>query len=162
KSGRQNATPMEARAAHAAYDARTGRITLTCSTQSPHIVRTAIAELLGMPEADLRVVAPDVGGGFGQKTILPPEYAVLVHICRMRRQSMSWIEDRRENLMNGFHARDMRVKLKGAFDASGKLIAIEAEIASNVGAYSGYPISCAVEALMAMAELPGPYDVQQY
>ena len=72
RSRRQNATPMEARAGHAAYDASTGRVTLTCGTQMPHLTRTAIADLLGMPEADLRVIAPDVGGGFGQKMALPP------------------------------------------------------------------------------------------
>ena len=162
KSGRQNAMPLEARGAHAEYDARTGRITLTCSTQVPHVLRTIIAELLGMPEQDLRVVAPDVGGGFGQKMMLPPEYVVVVHAARLRKCSVAWIEDRRENLMSSFHARDMRVKLKGAFDAAGKLLAIEAELISNVGAYSGYPITCGVEALMGMAELPGPYDVRQY
>jgi carbon-monoxide dehydrogenase large subunit len=161
-SRRQNATPLEARGAHAAYDARTGRITLTCSTQSPHVMRTAIAELLRMPEADLRVVAPDVGGGFGQKMMLPPEYAIVVHLCRKLQRSVAWIEDRRENLMASFHARDMRVKLKAGFDADARLIALEGEMASNVGAYSGFPITCGVEALMGMAELPGPYDVQQY
>ena len=77
RSRRQNATPMEPRAAHAAYDATSGRVTLTCTTQMPHLTRTAIADLLGMPESDLRVVAPDVGGGFGQKMSLPGEYAVL-------------------------------------------------------------------------------------
>ncbi len=74
RSRRQNAMPLEARGGHAAFDAATGRITLTCSTQMPHLMRTAIADLLGMPESDLRVVAPDVGGGFGQKMSLPPEY----------------------------------------------------------------------------------------
>jgi carbon-monoxide dehydrogenase large subunit len=72
RSRRQNATPMEARAGHAAYDASTSRVTLTCTTQMPHLTRTAIADVLGMPEADLRVVAPDVGGGFGQKMSLAP------------------------------------------------------------------------------------------
>ena len=74
RSRRQNATPMEPRAAHAAYDAATGRVTLTCTTQMPHLMRTAIADVLGMPEADLRVIAPDVGGGFGQKMSLAAEY----------------------------------------------------------------------------------------
>ncbi|MEQ1612899.1 MAG: molybdopterin cofactor-binding domain-containing protein [Hyphomicrobiaceae bacterium] len=161
-SRRQSAMPLEARGAHAAYDRRTGRITLTCSTQSPHVMRTAITELLGMPESDLRVVAPDVGGGFGQKMMLPPEYVIVVHACRMLKRSVAWIEDRRENLIASFHARDMRVMVRGAFDASAKLIAIEADMVSNVGAYSGFPITCGVEALMGMAELPGPYDVQQY
>jgi len=162
RTGRQNATPMEARGCHAELDPRTGRITLTCSTQSPHVVRTGIAELVGMPEADLRVVAPDVGGGFGQKMSVPPEYVVVVHICRTLRKSVSWIEDRRENLMASHHSRDMRLKVRGAFDANAKLIALEGEIAANVGAYSVYPITCGVEPLMAMAELTGPYDVQQY
>ncbi len=161
-SRRQNATPLEPRGAHASFDKRSGRITLTCSTQSPHVMRTAIAELLGMQEAELRVIAPDVGGGFGQKMMLPAEYAVVVYLCAKLRRSVSWVEDRRENLIASFHARDMRVKLKAGFDVSAKLIAIEAEMASNVGAYSGFPITCGVEALMGMAELPGPYDVQHY
>jgi carbon-monoxide dehydrogenase large subunit len=162
RSRRQHALPMETRGAHAAFDRRTGRVTLTCSTQSPHVMRTAIAELLRMPEADLRVVAPDVGGGFGQKMMLPPEYALVVHAARKLKRSVAWIEDRRENLIASFHARDMHVRLKAAFALDGKLLAIDAEILSNVGAYSGFPITCGVEALMGMAELPGPYDVQQY
>lgn len=161
-SRRQHALPLEPRGAHASYDRRTGRITLTCSTQSPHVMRTAIAELLGLPESDLRVVAPDVGGGFGQKMMLPAEYVLVVHVARLLKRSVAWIEDRRENLIASFHARDMRVKLKAAFSADARLLAIDAEMASNVGAYSGFPITCGVEALMGMAELPGPYDVQQY
>ena len=82
RSHRQNATPMEARAAHAAYDAPSGRVTLTCTTQMPHLMRTAIADLLGMPESDLRVIAPDVGGGFGQKMSLCAEYVLLVWLAR--------------------------------------------------------------------------------
>ena len=70
RSHRQNATPLEPRGGHAAYDPSTGRVTLTCATQMPHLTRTAIADMLGMPESDLRVVAPDVGGGFGQKMSL--------------------------------------------------------------------------------------------
>src|SRR5262249_44818770 len=63
RSHRQNALPIEPRAAHAAWDAASNRVTLTCATQTPHIMRTIIADLIGMPEADLRVIAPDVGGG---------------------------------------------------------------------------------------------------
>src|SRR5262249_25866492 len=70
RSNRQNATPLEGRGGHAAYDPATGRVTLTCATQMPHLVRTAVADLIGMPESDLRVIAPDVGGGFGQKMSL--------------------------------------------------------------------------------------------
>jgi aerobic carbon-monoxide dehydrogenase large subunit len=162
RSRRQNATPMEARAGHAVYDASTGRVTLTCTTQMPHLTRTAIADLLGMPEADLRVIAPDVGGGFGQKMSLAAEYVVLVWLARKLKSSVAWTEDRRENLIAGFHSRDQYVTLEGAFDANAKLIALRADVVSNIGAYSCFPTTCGVEPLMAMAEMPGPYDFRHY
>jgi len=162
RSYRQNAMPMEPRAAHAAYDAASGRITLTCSTQMPHLMRTAIADLIGMPESELRVIAPDVGGGFGQKMSLAPEFVVLVFLARKLRSSLAWSEDRRENLMACFHSRDQYVTIEGAFDADGKLLALSSDVLANVGAYSCFPTTCAVEPLMAMAEMPGPYDVREY
>lgn len=162
RSRRQNATPMEGRAGHAAYDRATGRVTFTCATQMPHLVRTAIADILDMPESDLRVIAPDVGGGFGQKMSLTPEYVILVWLARKYRSSFSWTEDRRENLIGGFHSRDQHVTLEGAFDADAKLIALRADVLSNIGAYSCFPTTCGVEPLMAMAEMPGPYDVRHY
>jgi carbon-monoxide dehydrogenase large subunit len=162
RSRRQNATPMEGRAGHAVFDPATNRVTLTCATQMPHVLRTGIADLIGMPESDLRVIAPDVGGGFGQKMSLVPEYVVLVWLARRLRSSVSWTEDRRENLMASFHSRDQYIRLHGYFDADAKLIALSAEVIANVGAYSCYPTTCAVEPLMAMAELPGPYDIRAY
>ncbi len=162
RSCRQSALPMEPRCAHAAYDAATERVTLTCSTQMPHLTRTAIADLLRIAEADLRVIAPDVGGGFGQKMSLAPEYALLVWVARRLRTSVAWIEDRRENLMAGFHSRDQYVSAEGAFDENGKLVALSAEVLANVGAYSCFPTTAAVEPLMAMSEMPGPYDVREY
>jgi carbon-monoxide dehydrogenase large subunit len=162
RSHRQNATPMEARAAHAAYDAASGRVTLTCTTQMPHLMRTAIADLLSTPEADLRVIAPDVGGGFGQKMSLCAEYVVLVWLARKLRSSVAWTEDRRENLIASFHSRDQYVTLEGAFDKDAKLLALRADVVSNVGAYSCFPTTSGVEPLMAMAEMPGPYDFRQY
>jgi carbon-monoxide dehydrogenase large subunit len=162
RSHRQNATPMEARAGHAIYDKSTGRVTLTCTTQMPHLTRTAIADLLQFPESDLRVVAPDVGGGFGQKMSLAPEYVLLVWLARKHQSSFGWTEDRRENLIAGFHARDQYVRLHGAFDNNAKLIALDADIIANIGAYSCFPTTCGVEPLMAMAEMPGPYDVRAY
>ncbi len=162
RSRRQNATPMEPRAGHAAYDAPTGRVTLTCTTQMPHVMRTAIADVLGMPESDLRVIAPDVGGGFGQKMSLAAEYVVLVWLARKLKSSVAWTEDRRENLIAGFHARDQYLTLQGAFDEDAKLIALKTDIIANVGAYSCFPTTCGVEPLMAMAEMPGPYDFRHY
>jgi aerobic carbon-monoxide dehydrogenase large subunit len=162
RSYRQNALPMEPRGAHAVFDAATERVTLTCSTQMPHLMRTVIADLIGMRESDLRVIAPDVGGGFGQKMSLAPEFVVLVFLARKLRTSLAWSEDRRENLMACFHSRDQYVTIEGAFDGDGKLVALSADVLANVGAYSCFPTTCAVEPLMAMAEMPGPYDVRDY
>jgi len=162
RSRRQNATPLEARNAHAAFDPASGRVTLTCSTQMPHLTRTAIADVLDFPESDLRVVAPDVGGGFGQKMSLPTEYVFLVWLARKLRSTLAWNEDRRENLIAAYHSRDQHVSLEGAFDTGGKLIALSADVVANIGAYSCFPTTCGVEPLMAMAELPGPYDVRAY
>jgi carbon-monoxide dehydrogenase large subunit len=162
RSRRQNATPLEARAGHAAFDAATGRVTLTCTAQMPHMIRTAIADIIGMPESDLRVIAPDVGGGFGQKMSLAPEFVLLVWLARKLRSSVAWTEDRRENLIASFHSRDQHVTIEGAFDANGKLLALSGDIIANVGAYSCFPTTCGVEPLMALAEMPGPYDVQAY
>lgn len=162
RSNRQSAMPMEGRGGVAQFDRTTGRVTLTASVQMPHMLRTGIADMLGMPEADLRVVAPDVGGGFGQKMSLFPEYIVLVWLARKLRKSIAWIEDRRENFLASAHSRDQAFSVKGAFSGEGKLLAIDANLRSNVGAYSCYPVTCGVEPLMAFAELPGPYNFQEY
>jgi carbon-monoxide dehydrogenase large subunit len=162
RSRRQNATPMEPRGAHASYDIATGRVTLTCTTQMPHLTRTAVADILGFPESDLRVIAPDVGGGFGQKMSLASEYVMLVWLARKLRSSVAWTEDRRENLIASFHSRDQYLTLQGAFDKDAKLIALKGDVLSNIGAYSCFPTTSGVEPLMAMAEMPGPYDVKHY
>jgi carbon-monoxide dehydrogenase large subunit len=161
-SRRQSAMPLEPRGGHAAWDAATGRVTLTCSVQMPHMLRTGLADVLGIPEAELRVIAPDVGGGFGQKMQLFPEYVALVWLARRLRRSLAWIEDRHENFLASAHARDQRYTLRAAFDQEARLLAIDADIRCNIGAYSCYPTTCGVEPLMAMAELPGPYDFREY
>ncbi len=161
-SGRQSAMPLEARGAVARIDDESGRVTLYASTQMPHVLRTIVADLLGMAESDLRVVAPAVGGAFGQKMALPTEYALVVWAARSLGHSVAWIEDRRENFTSSFHARDHRYRLAAAFDAQAGLTAIDADLLANVGAYSCYPVTWGVEPLMAAGELPGPYDFQSY
>ena len=111
------AAPVRAAAggagAHAAFDAATGRVTLTASVQMPHMLRTGLADVLGIAEADLRVVAPDVGGAFGQKMALVPEYVVAVWAARHLRRAVAWIEDRSENLTASFHSRDHHYSCAG-------------------------------------------------
>jgi carbon-monoxide dehydrogenase large subunit len=162
RSHRQNASPLEPRAAHAAYDPADDRITLTCATQMPHLIRTAVADVIGIPESGLRVIAPDVGGGFGQKMSLGSEFVLVTWLARRLRGSVAWTEDRRENLVACYHSRDQYIVLEGSFDAEARLVALDADVVANIGAYSCYPTTCGVEPLMAMAELPGPYDVREY
>src|SRR5260370_29460222 len=100
RSRRQNAMPLEARGGHAAYDPGSGRIFFTCSTQTPHLMRTAIADLLGMPESELRVIRPEVGGGFGQKMSLPPAFVFLVWLPRRLKSSGAWRGGRRAKLVS--------------------------------------------------------------
>jgi len=162
RARRQSAMPIETRGGHAAWDDATGRVTLTCAVQMAHMLRTGIADALGMAESDLRVIAPDVGGGFGQKLPLFPEYIVLVWLARKLRRPVAWIEDRQENFLAASHARDQHCLVRAAFDADARLLALDADVRCNVGAYSSYPFTGGIETLQAFAELPGPYDFREY
>ena len=162
RAHRQNALPIEARGALAAHDPGTGRTTLTAANQMPHMLRTALADILDIPEAQLRVVTPEVGGAFGQKMCVPREYVALVAAARLLGATIAWIEDRSENLLASWHSRDHSYRLRGAFTADGLLVGLDADIVCNIGAYSNYPVTFGVEPLMAMAELPGPYRLSQY
>ena len=161
-SHRQAALPLETRGAASRFDRRTGRIVVQASTQAPHIMRTAVADLLAIPEADVQVVAPDVGGGFGQKLPLAREDVVVAWLALERRGSVAWIEDRSENLTSSWHSRDQVYRVTGGFTADGNLLALDAEIACDVGAWSCYPFTWGVEPLMAMGEMCGPYKVAHY
>ena len=162
RSHRQNALPIEARGALASHDPATGRTTLTASNQMPHMLRTALADILGIAEADLRVVTPEVGGAFGQKMCVPREYVALVAAARLLGTAIAWIEDRSENLLASWHSRDHSYRLRGAFTAAGRLLGLDADLVCNIGAYSNYPVTFGVEPLMAFAELPGPYRLSEY
>ncbi len=161
-TGRVTAAPMEARASLAAWDERERRLVVHISHQIPHLVRTTVADLLGLPEHRVRVVTPDVGGGFGLKCVVGRE-EILVSAAAMRlRRPVKWIEDRVENLTASFHGHEQRYAVRAGFDAEGVLLGLAADIACDVGAYSCYPFTCGVEPLMASTELPGPYRLTHY
>lgn len=159
---RQSAMPMEARASYVSYDRGTGRTTLTTTTQSPHVVRTGISDCLGISEDLLRVVAPDVGGAFGAKMSLAREDIVLVHAARRFGGSLAWIETREENFLAAWHSREQRYDVTAGFDEVGRIVALQADLVADVGAYSCYPVTYGVEPLMAFGELTGPYAIEQY
>ncbi len=162
ETGRVCALPLESRACLAHWDLREQRMVLYTSTQIPHIVRTTVAGILKLPERRMRVIAPDVGGGFGQKCVVAREEALICLAARATGRAVKWIEDRQENLISGYQGHQQRYLARAAFDEDGQMTALDVDICSDVGAYSTHPFTCAVEALMAAAEICGPYTVRHY
>jgi carbon-monoxide dehydrogenase large subunit len=155
-------TPMEGRGVVAAWDSRLEQLVLHSSTQMPHIVRTGLAECLGLPQEAVRVVAPDVGGGFGYKGILLPEEVVAGYLARHLGHPVRWIEDRRESLTGGANCREHHYELTAYAHSDGRLIALDCEAHVDAGAYSIYPFSACLEAAQVASILPGPYDFAAY
>lgn len=157
RPARQSAVPLETRGVLAEHDATTGVTTIWTSTQLPHLVRRGIAHALGADEASVRVVVPNVGGGFGMKANLYAEEIALAALARRLGVAVRWIEDRTENLLAGTHAHDTQITLRVAADRSGRLLAVDAAVRSDVGAYSVWPTTAMPEAAVAAMSLFGPY-----
>src|SRR6476660_6484091 len=161
-SARVAALPLEGRACVAEGDDRDDQLVMHVSTQVPHQVRSGVAQALGLPERSVRVIAPDVGGGFGLKCVVGREEVTVAAAALRLRRPVRWIEDRQENLSASFHGHEQRYRVRAAFDSRGRFLALDADIECDVGAYSAYPFTCAVEPLMASGELPGVYQVPAY
>src|SRR5581483_6554306 len=163
RTNRHAANPLECRAGVALWEAGDGRLTYWCGTQVPHLLRNALAQLLGVAEGSLRVVAPDVGGGFGVKAIVYPEDVALCLAARaLAGTPVKWVEDRSEHLLAAAHARDHRYAVRAGFAPDGELVALDADVVCNVGAYSLSPWTAGIEPLMAGGLLTGPYRLQHY
>ena len=114
---------IEPRAAIAEYDAGTGTFTLWNTTQNPHVARLVIAAFVGMaPEHKLRVIAPDVGGGFGSKIFIYPEEVVALWASKRVGRPVKWVSDRSEAFLTDAHGRDHVTHAEMAFDADGKIL----------------------------------------
>ena len=162
RTARQAMCPLEGRGVVASWNTRLDQLVVTTSTQQPHIVRTGLAECLGLDEGQIRVVAPDVGGGFGYKGILLPEEIALSWATRKLGFPLRWLEDRRENLIAGADCREHHYILTAYADADGRLLALDCEATVDSGAYSAYPFSACLEAGQIGSILPGLYDFPHY
>ena len=132
---RQTAAPMEGRATCARFDGATGELTVWASSQAPHLFRTVLAAVLRLDEERIRVIVPDVGGGFGVKLHYYPE-DVLVSVAAMRLgRPVKWVETRSEHFAATVHAREQHVHARAAFDAQGTLLALRAHVQGDVGAH---------------------------
>lgn len=160
RTNRQTAVSMEPRGTAAMVDAASGRLTVYASTQSPHRMREDISNLLNIPEHLVRVIVPEVGGGFGMKANCYPEDIVVVRAALKLRRACKWVSDRVESLLSDVHGRDDIHDVEAAFDENGKIIAIRDHLMADGGAYPAYPFSGAVgETSLAARVLTGPYDI---
>jgi aerobic carbon-monoxide dehydrogenase large subunit len=152
---------MEPRAAIGDYDSGTGAFTLWNTTQNPHVARLVIAAFVGMaPEHKLRVIAPDVGGGFGSKIFIYPEEVVALWASKRVRRPVKWVCDRSEAFLTDAHGRDHVTHAEMAFDADGKILALRAKTIANLGAYMS-TFSSSVPTYLYATLLSGQYGIPQ-
>ena len=159
---RKTPTAMENRGYLADYDQGRRALTLHSTSQVPGIVHDALVETLDMPGNRIRVVAPDVGGGFGGKGALYPEEVLVCILARQLGRPIKWLSDRLEDLMTTNQAFDERIEAELACDEEGRILGLRAEVIGDVGAYSIYPWTAAVEPVQVISFLPGPYRVPSY
>ncbi len=161
-TARQSMAPMEGRGTVAYWDSRMEHLVLYTGSQMPHIVRNGLAECLGLDQLQIRIVSPDVGGGFGYKGILLPEDVCLGWYAMRCGHPVRWMEDRREHLTAGANCREHHYRITGYADRDGRLRGIDCEATVDSGAYSSYPFSACLEAAQVASILPGPYDFPSY
>ena len=137
-------------------------VTVWTSTQVPHLVADAIAECLRLRRATVRVVATDVGGGFGVKAQVYPEEILLAWIARRVNAPAKWIETRSEHMHAASHARDQRVRFSAAVRGDGRVLAVRATVQSSIGAYGIRPFGPLLDPLGTAGLIPGPYDLRDY
>ena len=162
RTARQHMSPMEGRGVICEWNRRLGQLVMHSATQMPHINRTGLAECLGLDQGSIRVIAPDVGGGFGYKGILLPEEICLAWLCRKLGRPVRWIEDRREQFSANANCREHHYDITAYADAKGRLLGVDCEATVDSGAYSSYPFSACLEGAQVSSILPGPYKMDRY
>ena len=160
RSARQTPLPLETRGVAAAPEG--DRLVVWTSTQVPHLARTLIARCLRLPEEAIRVVTPEVGGGFGLKAHVFPEEVVVAALARRLGRPVRWIEDRRENLLASAHAHEEEVHLRLGLDREGRFTVLDATVTADVGAYSIFPFGAALEPMTTSQTLLGPYALRAF
>jgi aerobic carbon-monoxide dehydrogenase large subunit len=159
KQHRGGAHPIECRGVLAHFEPQDDMLTVWSSTQLAHEARFFIMKMLGLDENQIRVVTPDVGGGFGAKFILYPEEVAISAASRLLGRPVKWIEDRREHLTASIQERDQYWTLEAGFDDDGRLAGIQGDMISDGGAYTYQGINLAYN---ASTNVPGPYVLPHY
>lgn len=152
--------PMETRGVVAQPDAHSSRFTLYTSTQLPHLVRAFLSGVLGIAQSEIRVVAPDVGGGFGAKCEFYPEEVLAAVACLRLRQPVRWIETRSEHFLATTQAREQIHRVRAAYDDNGIVSAVELHSITNNGA--AMATLSTTPASISSAMFRGPYRIPNY
>jgi len=152
------ASPVEPRTTLAYVDPASGRLTARLSSQMPTGARETLCTVLGMEKEDIRVVVGDVGGGFGMKTGLYPEDAVVAFAARDLKKPVKWAADRSEELLSSAHGRDVRSDAEFALDADGRVLALRVRSLANVGAYAT-GVGVAIQLLIGPWVSTSVYDI---
>jgi aerobic carbon-monoxide dehydrogenase large subunit len=150
------AAPLECRGVVAWVEPKTNILTVWSSTQMPHLVRRQIAAQLNLPEESVRVIAPDIGGGFGPKVFVYPEEILVPFLALQLGRPVKWIEDRREHFISTAHGRDQIHDVELAFDQEGRITALRDRFLLDNGAYNPMGLT---DAYNTAAHLQGPYKI---
>ena len=162
RMNRQSTMPLEGRAVLAHWDERADELAVHLTSQIPHIMRVGLAEMLGLQMRQVRVISPDVGGGFGGKARMMPEDLAVCAIALETGRPVRWIEDAGEHLSAACQAREHVYRVTAYADRRGIVAGIDAEITIDGGAYALWHTGPFMETGMAARNLPGPYRIEHF
>lgn len=159
---RKCASPMENRSYMAEWDKRRRSLTFYTASNIPGVVRDVLSGCLGLSSHQLRVIAPDVGGSFGGKGSFYGEEMLVCLLARKLQRPVKYIADRLEDLAAMSQAFDERIEAELAFDDEGQFLGLRADVIGDVGAFSIYPWTAALETVQVISFMPGPYKIEAY
>jgi aerobic carbon-monoxide dehydrogenase large subunit len=160
--GRHTPVTLEPRAIIADYDPEAGTLTVHHATQTPYQFQDLYSRHFGIPEARVRVIAPDIGGSFGMKLHVYHEDIAVVGLSILLRRPVKFVADRIESFVSDIHARDHRVRARMALDETGEILAMDVHDATAIGAFSTYPRTSVVEGNQVIRLIGAPYRFKSY
>ena len=160
--GRHTGVCLEPRAITADFNPSEQQLTVYLANQAPHMMRDIFARHLDLPEANVRVIARDVGGSFGIKVHVYPDEMAIVGVAKLLGRPVRYLADRLESFATDIHCREHRVKARMATDKAGNILAFEIDDLTGIGPYSVYPRTSAVEGNQVVNLTGGPYDFKHY
>jgi aerobic carbon-monoxide dehydrogenase large subunit len=161
-TSRHTHVTLEPRSILADYRSSDNQLIITHSTQVPHMMHWVISHLFSIPESQVRIIAPDVGGSFGLKIHVYGDEMTAIALAIKLKRPMKFVADRLESFLSDYHSRDHRVWARMAFSRDGKIQAVEMDDLQSMGAFTGYPRGSVNEARQIINLVGGAYDVPHY